>query len=103
MTLIVTRMDSLSKLAAQSTRLTQMRHALSEADDKGNILVDELHNPDFALKTVDLSLYTPDGMMRLSHELNFVLPHRTSLLIVGGSGCGKSSMLRCFAGLWRRG
>ena len=103
--MIVTRIDSLSHLAAQSTRVAQLQAALLAADNAGDIAVDEKYDgySDLALCVRDLSLYTPDGRDQLSHELSFELARGTKLLVVGDSGCGKSSMLRCFAGLWRKG
>ena len=46
---------------------------------------------------------TPDGERELIRNLNFHLPPGKSLLIMGESGSGKSSLLRTIAGLWNSG
>ncbi|KQQ25314.1 hypothetical protein ASF53_21755 [Methylobacterium sp. Leaf123] len=50
-----------------------------------------------------LSLETPDGARRLVQGLSLTVRHGESLVIVGETGVGKSSLLRAMAGLWTRG
>jgi putative ATP-binding cassette transporter len=47
-----------------------------------------------------LTVCTPDGAKTLVKELSFELKRNQSLLIMGASGTGKSSVLRTIAGLW---
>jgi putative ATP-binding cassette transporter len=54
-----------------------------------------------ALRSVDL--YTPGGERLLLQGLTLTLAPGQALLICGASGCGKSSLLRAVAGLWRTG
>ncbi len=56
-----------------------------------------------ALIVKSLTVHTPDGSTRICSDLNFSLSSGESLLVEGESGCGKSSLLRCLAGLWRDG
>ena len=59
---------------------------------------------DDALLEVDLRLLrTPGGQSLIARDLQFLLRQRHSLLIMGMSGCGKSSLLRAMAGLWEEG
>jgi putative ATP-binding cassette transporter len=50
-----------------------------------------------------VTLYTPQGERLLVRELSLELQPGEGLLICGVSGCGKSSLLRAVAGLWRTG
>jgi vitamin B12/bleomycin/antimicrobial peptide transport system ATP-binding/permease protein len=54
-------------------------------------------------KINDLTLLTPNSEQTLFRNLSFELEPPHSLLVVGTSGCGKSSLLRAIAGLWRNG
>jgi vitamin B12/bleomycin/antimicrobial peptide transport system ATP-binding/permease protein len=50
-----------------------------------------------------VSLATPKGQRTLLHDLSVTLQPQQSLVIVGHSGVGKSSLLRAIAGLWSTG
>lgn len=50
-----------------------------------------------------LSLETPAGEQLLVRNLDFSLSPSEHLIILGPTGTGKSSLLRAFAGIWRRG
>ncbi|MEI8312534.1 MAG: ATP-binding cassette domain-containing protein, partial [Verrucomicrobiota bacterium] len=55
------------------------------------------------LKLTDLTVQTPGAEKTLTRKLNFTLPPGKSVLIMGASGTGKSSLLRTIAGLWQSG
>ncbi len=52
------------------------------------------------VKLDKLTVLTPDRTMVLAKDLSFNLNPTQSLLIMGASGTGKSSVLRTIAGLW---
>ena len=51
----------------------------------------------------NLTLYTPNYQRILCTDVSVNLQPREGLLIIGTSGCGKSSLLRAIAGLWNSG
>jgi vitamin B12/bleomycin/antimicrobial peptide transport system ATP-binding/permease protein len=50
-----------------------------------------------------LTLKTPNRQRTLIENLSIELPTGQGVLVVGSSGCGKSSLLRAIAGLWNSG
>lgn len=56
-----------------------------------------------AIKFDDVTVRTPDGVKTLVEHLNFEIKPGRSVLVVGPSGSGKSSVLRVNAGLWNNG
>ena len=59
--------------------------------------------PSTHFKVDGLTLNTPNAEQTLFQNLSFELTPPQSLLVVGASGCGKSSLMRAIAGLWRNG
>jgi vitamin B12/bleomycin/antimicrobial peptide transport system ATP-binding/permease protein len=120
--LIVDNFESLSRFVAGIDRLNALSHAVLATPASRTAGSDP--DPDFfgpmpqdlcawprqierqagdALALRQLTLYTPEGKRMLVENLELNLAPGDSLLIIGASGSGKSSLLRAIAGLWNTG
>tara|TARA_A100001015_G_scaffold182554_1_gene203191 strand:- start:307 stop:1590 length:1284 start_codon:yes stop_codon:yes gene_type:complete len=75
-------------------------------NNEDNPIIHYSHDDDndkYALVVDSLTLNTPSisSPVTLCNNLSFKLPFGSNLLISGTTGCGKSSLLRCFANLWK--
>jgi putative ATP-binding cassette transporter len=105
--IIIAQFENLSAFAAGIKRLGALWDELDEYDledarseEEAKIEVDETS---LRLRLIDLTVRTPDQAKTLTQGLNLLLPRGKSLLIMGESGAGKSSLLRTIAGLWQSG
>jgi len=116
LTLIMDKLESLTDVAVRIRRLEDLelalRHCKNEAMQRRrpgsfSIASSETTSSEELLRFNEVTLRTPPrlGMMQqtLCHELSMELRAGQSLLIVGESGIGKSSLLRAAAGLWSDG
>jgi vitamin B12/bleomycin/antimicrobial peptide transport system ATP-binding/permease protein len=102
---IPNQIQELTSFAAGINRLGVLHEKLNEQsnpypDDLNTAIATQI-TPGFSIE--NLTLRTPNSERTLIRELSLAVQPDQSLLIVGASGCGKSSLLRAIAGLWTNG
>lgn len=103
--IVVSRFQSLTGFAAGINRI----YSFAEYLDKTNQTNGKVHQPQIktiiqpSLELNHLTLKTPNYERTLVENISVRLKVGQGLLIMGASGCGKSSLLRAIAGLWQSG
>ena len=120
MTLIMDKLESLTDVAVRVRRLEDLELSLRKCQNETQMArmpglagvkciasAEPSPNDPAMLRFSEVTLRTPprQGILQqtLCHNLSFELVGSQSLLIVGESGIGKSSLLRAAAGLWTDG
>lgn len=107
LSVVIAQFEGLSAFAASIKRLGELWDELDDLDSEDALMEKEspvsADEKSLILKLTDLTVQTPGGDKTLTRNLNFTLPPGKSVLIMGASGTGKSSLLRTIAGLWPSG
>ncbi len=107
LSIIIAQIEGLSSFSAGIRRLGDLWDNLDEfdAEDAREAEEAQIEVNDEALHLAlnDVTVQTPTGDKTLARNISFKLSRYGSLLIMGESGSGKSSLLRTIAGLWQSG
>ena len=105
LSLITNRIDEIAEFAASINRLG----TFYEEMDNAEVSHRRRHRSEIEtqvasqLTVQQLTVLTPNDQHMLVKDLSLTMAADERLLIVGASGCGKSSLLRAIAGLWTNG
>ncbi len=98
---VVARFQALTTFGAGINRLYSFAEFLEQSQITETPAIQTIKGD--LLSIQNLTLETPNHQRTLIKDLSIELPPQKGLLIMGASGCGKSSLLRAIAGLWNSG
>jgi putative ATP-binding cassette transporter len=101
LTILVDNMESLAMFAAGISRVKALNSSLKRVGAPSRLGREKIAMvPSERLHFDNITLQTPNYQRTLIKDFTASIPCGESLMIIGGSGLGKSSLLRMMAGLW---
>jgi vitamin B12/bleomycin/antimicrobial peptide transport system ATP-binding/permease protein len=100
----VSQLGNITQFTAAASRLDALQKAIELKETiptEGQRQIDIIENGAFSIS--HLTLQTPDNPRILFEDLSLNVAAGSKLLVMGESGCGKSSLLRAIAGIWTSG
>lgn len=98
---VVARFQALTTFGAGINRLSSFAAFLEQENDSEESTIQTIESDRLSIE--HLTLLTPNRQRTLVRDLSIELPENQGVLVMGASGCGKSSLLRAIAGLWNAG
>ncbi len=100
LSLIISQFQQLSALGAATSRLDELQNTIVSLENPSKSVTHLNWVEDSYIEFENVTLQTPDAQKVIVENLSFRLSEGDSLLIIGKSGVGKTSLLRAIAGLW---
>lgn len=103
-TSVNTYIPFLAGIAPRVVRLAQIVERFDDMDRRASLRDEHITlRHDQRIELAGVSFETPGGEQQLAQDVNLSVEPGQSLIIIGQTGVGKSSILRSMAGLWTRG
>jgi len=94
-----TALPQIATASGMADRIVALHDTLLALAQAGEPPIEILDTP-YRLGFELLTLRVPDRSMLVAVDLRLIVARGVSTILCGDSGCGKSSLIRCLAGLW---
>ncbi len=98
---IVNQIEELAKFTAGISRLESFQSKVEQVSRQEILPSNIIPKTTDSIIIQNASLYPPGSNKVIIEDLNISIQNTDKLLVVGASGCGKTSLLRMISGLWK--